>query len=34
MRPPRIYTDKRVGKRAVNFTPKTVDTFQPKTRTY
>ncbi len=27
-------TDKRVGKRAVNFTPKTVDTFQPKARTY
>jgi len=25
---------KRVGKRAVNFTPKTVPTFQPKTRTY
>ncbi len=27
-------TDKRVGKRAVNFTPKTVDTFEPKIRTY
>ncbi|MBA6412413.1 succinate dehydrogenase flavoprotein subunit [Parahaliea sp. F7430] len=27
-------TDKRVGKRGVNFEPKTVDTFQPKTRTY
>ena len=27
-------TDKRVGKRAVNFEPKTVDTFQPKVRTY
>jgi len=27
-------TDKRVGKRAVNFQPKTVDTFQPKIRTY
>jgi succinate dehydrogenase / fumarate reductase flavoprotein subunit len=26
--------DKRVGKRSVNFTPKTVDTFQPKIRTY
>ncbi|MBP6724767.1 MAG: hypothetical protein KA137_07995, partial [Halioglobus sp.] len=26
--------DKRVGKRAVNFEPKTVDTFQPKARTY
>ena len=26
--------DKRVGKRAVNFEPKTVDTFQPKVRTY
>lgn len=26
--------DKRVGKRDVNFTPKTVDTFQPKIRTY
>jgi len=26
--------DKRVGKRAVNFEPKTVDTFQPKTRVY
>jgi succinate dehydrogenase / fumarate reductase flavoprotein subunit len=26
--------DKRVGKRGVNFEPKTVDTFQPKTRTY
>jgi len=26
--------DKSVGKRAVNFTPKTVDTFQPKIRTY
>ena len=25
---------KRVGKRSVNFTPKTVDTFQPKARTY
>jgi succinate dehydrogenase / fumarate reductase flavoprotein subunit len=27
-------TDKRVGKRAVNFEPKTVETFQPKVRTY
>ncbi len=27
-------TDKSVGKRAVNFTPKTVDTFEPKVRTY
>jgi succinate dehydrogenase / fumarate reductase flavoprotein subunit len=27
-------TDKRVGQRAVNFEPKTVDTFQPKARTY
>jgi succinate dehydrogenase / fumarate reductase flavoprotein subunit len=27
-------TDKRVGKRAVNFEPKTVDTFKPKARTY
>jgi succinate dehydrogenase / fumarate reductase flavoprotein subunit len=27
-------TDKRVGKRAVSFEPKTVDTFQPKVRTY
>jgi succinate dehydrogenase / fumarate reductase flavoprotein subunit len=27
-------TDKRVGKRGVNFEPKTVDTFQPKVRTY
>jgi succinate dehydrogenase / fumarate reductase flavoprotein subunit len=26
--------DKSVGKRAVNFSPKTVDTFQPKVRTY
>jgi succinate dehydrogenase / fumarate reductase flavoprotein subunit len=26
--------DKRVGKRGVNFEPKTVDTFQPKVRTY
>ncbi|MEP1596316.1 MAG: succinate dehydrogenase flavoprotein subunit [Halieaceae bacterium] len=26
--------DKRVGKRSVNFTPKTVDTFVPKIRTY
>jgi len=26
--------DKSVGKRAVNFTPKTVDTFEPKARTY
>lgn len=26
--------DKSVGKRAVNFTPKTVDTFEPKIRTY
>ena len=25
---------KRVGKRGVNFEPKTVDTFQPKVRTY
>jgi succinate dehydrogenase / fumarate reductase flavoprotein subunit len=31
-----IYTPgvKTVGKRAVNFEPKTVDTFQPKVRTY
>jgi succinate dehydrogenase / fumarate reductase flavoprotein subunit len=27
-------TDKRVGKRGVSFEPKTVDTFQPKARTY
>ena len=27
-------TDRKVGKRDVNFTPKTVDTFQPKIRTY
>jgi len=27
-------TDKKVGKRAVNFEPKTVDTFQPKARVY
>jgi succinate dehydrogenase / fumarate reductase flavoprotein subunit len=27
-------TDKRVGKRNVNFKPKTVDTFQPKARVY
>jgi succinate dehydrogenase / fumarate reductase flavoprotein subunit len=27
-------TDKRVGKRDVNFEPKTVDTFQPKARVY
>jgi succinate dehydrogenase / fumarate reductase flavoprotein subunit len=27
-------TDKSVSKRAVNFEPKTVDTFQPKIRTY
>ena len=27
-------TDKRVGKRAVNFAPKTMDAFQPKVRTY
>jgi succinate dehydrogenase / fumarate reductase flavoprotein subunit len=27
-------SDKQVGKRAVNFTPKTVDAFQPKVRTY
>jgi succinate dehydrogenase / fumarate reductase flavoprotein subunit len=27
-------TDKTVSKRSVNFTPKTVDTFQPKIRTY
>ena len=27
-------TDKRVGKRAVNFEPKTVETFQPKARVY
>lgn len=27
-------TDRRVGKRAVNFSPKTVETFQPKARTY
>ena len=27
-------TDKRVGKRGVNFEPKTVDTFQPMKRTY
>ena len=26
--------EKRVGKRAVNFEPKTVDTFQPKARVY
>jgi succinate dehydrogenase / fumarate reductase flavoprotein subunit len=26
--------DKRVGKRAVNFAPKTMDAFQPKIRTY
>lgn len=26
--------DKRIGKRAVNFSPKTVDTFKPKARTY
>jgi succinate dehydrogenase / fumarate reductase flavoprotein subunit len=26
--------EKRIGKRAVNFEPKTVDTFQPKARTY
>ncbi|ARN76512.1 succinate dehydrogenase flavoprotein subunit [Oceanicoccus sagamiensis] len=26
--------DKRVGKRGVNFTPKTVDSFEPKVRTY
>ncbi|MFO8141246.1 MAG: succinate dehydrogenase flavoprotein subunit, partial [Marinobacter sp.] len=26
--------DKRVGKRDVNFSPKTVDTFQPMTRSY
>ena len=26
--------EKRVGKRAVNFKPKTMDTFQPKARTY
>ncbi len=26
--------DKTVSKRSVNFTPKTVDTFQPKIRTY
>jgi succinate dehydrogenase / fumarate reductase flavoprotein subunit len=26
--------DKRVGKRDVNFKPKTVDTFEPKVRTY
>ena len=26
--------EKRVGKRAVNFSPKTVDTFQPKARVY
>ena len=26
--------DKSVGKRAVNFEPKTVETFQPKERTY
>jgi succinate dehydrogenase / fumarate reductase flavoprotein subunit len=26
--------DKRLGKRAVNFTPKTVETFEPKIRTY
>jgi len=26
--------DKQVGKRAVNFEPKTVDTFQPKARVY
>ena len=27
-------SEKKVGKRAVNFTPKTVDTFKPKARTY
>ncbi|MDI5933880.1 succinate dehydrogenase flavoprotein subunit [Halomonas sp. M4R5S39] len=27
-------TEKRVGKRDVNFTPRTVDTFEPKVRTY
>ena len=27
-------TEKKVGKRSVNFTPKTVDTFEPKIRTY
>jgi len=27
-------TDKRLGKRKVNFTPKTMDTFEPKVRTY
>jgi succinate dehydrogenase / fumarate reductase flavoprotein subunit len=27
-------TEKRVGKRAVNFSPVTVDTFEPKARTY
>ncbi len=27
-------TDRRVGKRAVNFSPKTVDTFEPKARSY
>ncbi|MCH2357240.1 MAG: succinate dehydrogenase flavoprotein subunit, partial [Pseudomonadales bacterium] len=26
--------DKRVGKRAVNFSPKTVETFEPQIRTY
>ena len=26
--------DKRIGKRDVNFSPKTVETFQPKVRTY
>ncbi|MDP7401981.1 MAG: FAD-binding protein, partial [Gammaproteobacteria bacterium] len=26
--------DKRIGKRGVNFTPRTVETFQPKVRTY
>ena len=26
--------EKTLGKRSVNFTPKTVDTFQPKIRTY
>ncbi|NNL10668.1 MAG: succinate dehydrogenase flavoprotein subunit, partial [Pseudomonadales bacterium] len=26
--------DKRVGKRGVNFSPLTVDTFEPKTRVY
>jgi len=27
-------SDKRVGKRSVNFEPRTVETFQPKVRTY